>query len=65
MNNKTRDDRVVELYLQGLKIKDVESITGCKNVYTVLKRNGVKTIRAKERKISEKQKDEMVSDYWL
>lgn len=63
MDNKTRNVQVVELYLQGLKIKEIESITGCKNVYTVLKRNGVKTTRAEERKISEKQKDEMVSDY--
>lgn len=39
------EDTVVQLYLNGVKLKDIETITGCKSIKNILKRHNIKRKR--------------------
>jgi len=39
------EDKVIQLYLKGFKLKDIEEITKCKSIKHILKRQGIRRKR--------------------
>lgn len=53
------DKQVIELYLEGMPVKTIKSLTDCADVYKILNKHNIE----KNRKLSEELKDAVVSDY--
>lgn len=60
------EDKVIQLYLKGFKLKDIEEITECKSIKHILKRRGIKRKRNPKDYNNNKKEErnlELIEDY--
>lgn len=65
-NQKEKHKKVIELYNVGFKIDDIKSITGCGDVYKVLKKFGIKRKREPKDYNTNKKEErnlQLIEDY--
>jgi len=68
-NNKQKEryKQVIDLYLKGEKIETIEEITGCKCVYTILKKFNIERVRDPTQYITHKKEErnqQLIQDYF-